>query len=87
MGSIVGQKISAAIDGKQLDFKETLSSALMTGTINCISSIGASIGGALQEMPEISTTTTAVSNSLNATWSLFSEMISDSISFISDLIS
>ena len=85
LGSLVGQSVSASIDGKKLNTNEAVLSATMTGTINCLSGLGAGIGTAIQNMPTISTTTTAVANSMNSAWSLVSEAVCDFLGNISSV--
>lgn len=87
VGSAIGQGVSAAIDGKKLNPKEVLYASTTTGAVNCLSGLGAGIGTALQGMPNISTTTTTLANSLNAAWSLVSESVCDFLGTISSLLS
>ena len=86
IGSAIGQGVSAAIDGKKLNSKEVVYTSMATGTINCLSCLGAGIGTALQGMPAISTTTTTLANSLNAAWSFVSESVCDFLGTISSLL-
>ena len=86
VGSAIGQGVSAAIDGKKLNSKEVVYASTTTGAINCLSGLGAGTGTALQGMPAISTTTTTLANSLNATWSLVSESVCDFLGTISSLL-
>ena len=86
IGSVIGQGVSAAIDGKKLNSKRVVYAATVTGAINCLSGLGAGIGTALQGMPTISTTTTTLANSLNAALSLVSESVCDFLGTISSLL-
>jgi hypothetical protein len=86
VGSATGQGVTAAIDGKKLNLKEVAYSSMATGATNCLSGLGAGLGTALQGMPTISTTTTALANTLNAAWSLVSESVCDFIGTISSLL-
>ena len=82
-GSLAGQGVSAAIDGRKLNAKEAVCSAIKTGTVNCLSGIGAGIGNAIKGMPEFTTTTTTVANSVNSGWSAIWEMVCDFLGVIS----
>ena len=84
-GSYAGQITSAAIEGKTLDEKKALESALATGVINCFAGIGAGMGNAIKDMPIISTTSKVCANTINAGWSVVSETIVDTLSVIINL--
>ena len=86
VGSAIGQGVSATIDGKKLNSQEVVRTSMATGVINCLSGLGAGVGTALQGMPAISTTTTSLSNSLNAAWSLVSESVCDFLGTISSFL-
>ena len=85
-GSILGQSVTSAIDGKELNTKEEIYSAAATGAINCLSSIGSGMGTALKGMPAISATSTALANSLNAVWSIISESVCDFLGTVTSLL-
>lgn len=85
-GSLVGQAISSAIDGRKVQAYDLLMSATFTGTINILSGIGAGMGTAIQGMPQISTTTITIANTLNAVCSLVSEAVCDIMGTLPSLL-
>lgn len=86
IGSAIGQSVSSLIDGNKLNTSDVVISSMVTGSINCLSGLGAGIGTALQGMPAISTTTTTLANSLNAVCSLVSETVCDFLGTISSIL-
>ena len=78
-GSLLGQLTTAQIDRQEVNFEEVCLSSALTGTVNCISGVGAGIGTATSQIPAISTTTGILANSLNAGWSFFMEALSDTL--------
>lgn len=58
-------------------------SAATTGLINYFAGLGAGIGNAIASMPEVSSTSTAVANVLNAGCSVVTEVVCDVMSIIS----
>jgi hypothetical protein len=76
-GSAIGQSVSAAIDNRKVDTKNVICSSIYTGMVNCLSGIGAGVGMALADMPAISTTSTILANSANATWTIIVEAVCD----------
>lgn len=81
-----GQAISSAIDGRKVQAYDLLMSATFTGTINILSGIGAGMGTAIQGMPQISTTTITIANTLNAVCSLVSEAVCDIMGTLPSLL-
>ena len=85
LGSAIGQTVSAAIDGKKIEAKEVVQSAMTTGAINCISGFGASFGNVFVGLPTISTTSITLASSLNVACSLISEAVCDFLGVITSL--
>ena len=80
----MGQFTTALIDHKTINEKEMFLSAMVTGAINCFSGIAVGMGNALVRIPEAATTSVVLANSLNAGWSVVSEVVADFLSiFIS----
>lgn len=85
VGSAIGQSVSAAIDGKRINAKEVVQSAVTNGAINCISGFGAGFGNAFVELPTISTTSITLASSLNVACSIISETVCDFLGVITSL--
>lgn len=81
-GSVIGQCVTSAIDGTALNGKEVLISALTAGTINCFAAMGAGMGNALKDLPNVMTTSKVLANALNAVCGVTTEAICDTLSVV-----
>ena len=84
-GSFVGQWVSSLIDGREINWEDVISSSYITGLVNCISGIGAGMGGAIIGMPDISSTTKAAANTLNTVVTIVSEAVCDFLTTLSSI--
>ena len=85
VGSGMGQIISSAIDGKEIDLHNMLESAIAVGEVNCFCGIASGMCNGMSIMPKISTTTNACATMLSTGWSIISEAISDFVETIFNL--
>ena len=84
-GSIVGQMTSSAICGDEFHLEDSLLSASLSGSLNCLSGIAAGMGNALYGLPSFTQTSKQLAGMLTTGWSIFAEVVVDSISTVASL--
>lgn len=87
MGSVVGQLVSATIDGDNIDTNDMVETEMMTGTLNCIGGVGSGIGNAFHKLPSLGTTTTALACSLTGACSIITEAVCDILGTLASILS
>ena len=84
VGSVAGQLATAIWDRAEVDLGNVMYSATTTGVINCLSGIGSLTGIGITKAPAIGGT---LASTLNTACAVVTEVICDTLGFVSTLIS